>query len=406
MLSKINLIKILFFSSFLVSSIFCFGDLKELQKEPFKKRIGNYSKYLRTPNPQSLKTLKQARSNSTPNTAIRAKNLKTNQFKRSTLGAMQTLSLDYFRNLHDTFLKNVQIFRFWIQFLKLRPELGLKEFKIRTQHLRNITLQGTETSIQIRQKLIDISKFMKELAAEVQDNSIQFIETSYYAKLLTSQARINFLVDTMGFYIDHLATLQTFQFSNLVSELELLIHSVESINSKHWEKSFESISLKDQAALITKIKNLTKQKLKSFKQIKQNYIYAESQILLDRDQIKTKALPTSRKATRAEVINYRNLQKSFQEKITNFLDRETIQLQILKHKSLQSKKWLSNYPNKNTQPTLPLANQLFKDNQNVDSSIEFNKNNLANESDYSSNRTRENFRKTKKTTQITLPDWI
>ena len=88
---------------------------------------------------------------------------------------------------------------------------------------------------------------MKKLTQEVQNNSIQFIETSYYSKLLTSQARINFLIDTLGFYIDHVATLQTYQLKQLVKKLDSIIQQVELINGKHWEKSFESILLKEQA---------------------------------------------------------------------------------------------------------------------------------------------------------------
>ena len=220
------------------------------------------------------------------------------------------MGLDYFRNLHETFLQNVQIFRFWIQFLKLRPDLGLKEFKIRTQQLRNTILQGTEASIQTRQQLIKISNFIKDLEYEVRNNSIQFIETPLYTKLVTSQARINFLIDSVGFYVDHLATLQTFQLKNLVEELDFVIEQIELINAESWNKSFDSILLKEQPTLITKIKKLTRQKLNDFKQIKQNYIYAESQILVKRDEIKPKKLPASRDATREEEINFSNLQKT------------------------------------------------------------------------------------------------
>ena len=102
------------------------------------------------------------------------------------------------------------------------------------------------------------------------------------------RARINFLIDTLGFYIDHVATLQTYQLKQLVKKLDSIIQQVELINSKHWEKSFESILLKEQAVLVTDIKNLTREKLKDFKQIKQNYIYAESQILVNRDARKCK----------------------------------------------------------------------------------------------------------------------
>ena len=146
--------------------------------------------------------------------------------------------------------------------LKLRPDLGLKEFKIRTQQLRNTILQGTEASIQTRQQLIKISNFIKDLEYEVRNNSIQFIETPLYTKLVTSQARINFLIDSVGFYVDHLATLQTFQLKNLVEELDFLIEQIELINAESWNKSFDSILLKEQPTLITKIKKANPTKIK------------------------------------------------------------------------------------------------------------------------------------------------
>ena len=376
--------------------------MKEVRKEPFKDRISSYAKYLRTPSETSLKPVRLNTKNSIQ---LTKKNTKDTQLKRSRLGAIQSLSLEYFRNLHETFLQNVQVFRYWIQFLKLRPKLGLKEFKIRTQQLRNSILQGTEASIQTRQQLIKVSNFMKELTQEVQNNSIQFIETSYYSKLLTSQARINFLIDTLGFYIDHVATLQTYQLKQLVKKLDSIIRQVELINGKHWEKSFESILLKEQAVLVTDIKNLTREKLKDFKQIKQNYIYAESQILVNRDEIKPKTLPYSRSATRAEVLNYRDLQKDFLVKITKFIDHQTIQFNILKHKLVQSKKWLINYPTKTTQPLIPLANQLFKSGQSVQSNTNFSTN-IPNKLKQFSNGNSNGEIETTNLSQTALPDWI
>lgn len=403
MLSKLHVFKILLFTLLLVQSALCFGDLKEIRKEPFKARIGNYSKYLKAPSIKSSKILKPARSNIISNKPT-VNNKKYQRLKRSSLGAIQSLGLDYFRNLHETFLQNVQIFRFWIQFLKLRPDLGLKEFKIRTQQLRNTILQGTEASIQTRQQLIKISNFIKDLEHEVQNNSIQFIETPLYSKLVTSQARINFLIDSVGFYVDHLATLQTFQLKNLVEELDFVIEQIELINAEYWNKSFDSILLKEQPTLITKIKKLTRQKLNDFKQIKQNYIYAESQILVKRDEIKPKKLPASRDATREEEINFSNLQKNFIEKITEFTERESIQLQILKHKITQAKKWLTDYPTIGSQPLIPLANQLFKSNQNIQPNKHFN--NFLKKPKTVSIERRSRTSSTIRSNRIDLPDWI
>ncbi len=400
-----------FFNSLLFVSLFlvahhCFSDFKILKKEPFKDRMGSYSKYLRATKSSQPNSLKIVRPNFNNIPQEKGNNRSSNRLRRSKLGAIQSLSLNYFRNLHSTFLNSVKIFRFWIQFLKLKPELGLKEFKIRTQQLRNAILQGSETSIQIRKQLINVNKFMEDLSQDLQNNSIQFIETPYYSKLLTSQARVNFLMNTLGFYVDHIATLQTFQLNNLVKELDSTIQRVESINTKHWEKSFKSILLKEQEVLITNIKNLTRDKLKSFKQIKQNYVYAESQILVNRDEIKSKKLPSSRKALHTEVLDYKKLQKSFQDKITKFIDQETIQFQILNHKSQQSKKWLIDNPSKAVYPLLPLANQLFNDNHNSNLNTKF--------SNIESSKKSMDFLNEKKQIQNNLfiqsenkfPDWI
>ena len=406
MMSKKRFFKPLFFVSFFLVSHHCFSDLREIKKEPFKDRISTYAKYLRAAKTNSAKPLKQVRLNLNSISQEKKNHSEHVQLKRSRLGGMQSLSLEYFRNLHDTFLQNVQIFRFWIQFLKLRPELGLKEFKIRTQQLRNAILQGSETSIQIRKQLVKVTHFMEDLSLDLQNNSIQFIETPYYSKLLTSQARVNFLMDTLGFYVDHVATLQTFQLNNLVKELDLIIQKVESINIKHWEKSYENISLKEQAVLITEIKNLTREKLKSFKQIKQNYVYAESQILVNRDQINSKKLPSSRKANRTEILNYQKLQKSFQDKIAKFVDQETIRFQILKHKSQQSKKWLINNPTKTVKPILPLANQLFKNSNNKNFDTKLSNTPSSKNPQHPLKKNAQSPTKSVIQTKTSLPDWI
>ena len=188
--------------------------------------------------------------------------------------------------------------------------------------------------------------------------------------------------------------------------MDLIIQKVESINIKHWEKSYENISLKEQAILITEIKNLTRQKLKSFKQIKQNYVYAESQILVNRDEINSKKVPSSRKARRTEILNYQKLQKSFQDKIAKFLDQETIRFQILKHKSQQSKKWLINNPTKTVQPILPLANQLFKNSNNKNLSIKLSNTRSSKNSKQPLNKNVQSPTKSAIQTKTSLPDWI
>ena len=404
--TKIHAISTLLYLSLLISSLHCFSNLKEIKKEPFNDRIGSYSKYLKTSVKKPSENLKSARIESQSKIQITKQTPTQTRLKRSKLGAIQSLSLEYFRNLHKTFMQNIKIFRFWIQFLKLRPELGLKEFKIRTQQLRNVILQGTEASIQTREQLIKVSDFMKDLSEEIQNNSIEFIETPYYSKLITSQSRVRFLTETLGFYVDHVATLQTYHLNNLVKELDSIIHQVESINGKHWEKSFESILLRDQAILITEIKKLTREKLKGFRQVKQNYIYAESQILINRDEIKPTTLPSSRIATRAEVFKYRNLQKSFLEKITKFVDEENIQFQILKHNSARSEKWLSDYPRKDTQPLIPLANQLFQNNNSTLSVTKSKNNKLKNRSQVSTDKNHHGMHKSTNLGQMILPDWI
>ena len=172
------------------------------------------------------------------------------------------------------------------------------------------------------------------------------------------------------------------------------------------QKCVENRSKIKKLYAITEIKRLTRKKLKDFRQIKQNYTYAESQILVNRDEIKPKKLPSSRKASRTEVLSYQKIQKSFLEKITKFIDQETIQFQILRHKSAQSKKWLTNYPTKNTQPLIPLANQLFKNSLSDQPAVKSGENNFANESEHVSSEIADSLNETIDLDKKELPDWI
>ena len=112
------------------------------------------------------------------------------------------------------------------------------------------------------------------------------------------------------FYVDHLATFTDIPIENLVEELDFVIEQIELINAESWNKSFDRDITERATNPNHQNQKLTRQKLNDFKQIKQNYIYAESQILVKRDEIKPKKLPASRDATREEEINFSNLQKT------------------------------------------------------------------------------------------------
>lgn len=335
---------------------------KQVAIPPLKDRFQNYTKYLRS---GSIKhDIRKPDHQFVPsrNTSNKSTIQDPRRLKRSKLGRVKSLTLEYFQNLHEIFSENVLIFRFWMQFLSLRPELGLKEFKVRTQQLRNSVLQSLENSIKIRRRLISMSDFIKSLSSEIEANSIQFIETPLYSKLATSNARVNFLQQTLSFYVDHVATIQIFQFKNLVKELDKMISHTEKINAKNWDSSFKSILLKNQEQLINQIKELTQKQLASFKQIKQNYIYAETQILTGEDNFQAKHLPSRRQAQRSEQIAFRKLQNSFHNKIEKSIEEEAVQLSLLKHQITLQKKWLNNNPSKTGYPDIPLANIFFTGN--------------------------------------------
>lgn len=359
MLSKWFITSIVLLLNFCCISSYLAVEPKQIAIPPLKDRFQNYTKYLRSG------TIKQDRRKSdyqlTPPRKILSKDSiqEPRRLKRSKLGRIKSLTLEYFQNLHEIFSENVLVFRFWMQFLRLRPELGLKEFKVRTQQLRNSLLQGLENSIKTRNRLISVNDFIKSLSSEIEAHSIQFIETPLYSKLATSNSRINFLQQSLSFYVDHVATVQIFQFENLVTELDALVTQTEKINAENWNSSFKSILLKNQEQLVNEIKELTQKQLASFKQIKQNYIYAETQILIDEDNFQPKNLPSKRQADRSEQIAFRKLQNAFHLKIEKSIENEAIQLSLLKHQIKLQKKWLNNNPSKTGYPDIPLANILF-----------------------------------------------
>lgn len=308
-----------------------------------EKRIETYRKYMRqgkleipignsTQGKQSIKArprLPQADKTET-------------RYTRATVGLeeeikeMEEIKTSYFKKLFSVYQSTGITWKQFIQLLKSKNNLSLKEFKIRSQQLKLHLIKGKENVSSIKIQLQKVLKFHQEIHQTLQEETVSFMGSVYYSKLMRSLSLISFQKDLYNLLLNQVIDKELFTLNQSLSRVENWINESKTINQSNWDKSYHSIPLKDSSALTHQIKEDIESTLADFQNLKKYFIYAETQLLSSYKEGFTP--PGTGSNTNLDYHRFSKIEEKLQNRIREFIQQEKLDRAILSTRMKNSRK--------------------------------------------------------------------
>jgi|GEM_PF-1429757 len=308
-----------------------------------EKRIETYRKYMRQGKLEiPIGNSTQGKQSIKANPRLPQADKTETRYTRATVGLeeeikeMEEIKTSYFKKLFSVYQSTGITWSQFIQLLKSKNNLSLKEFKIRSQQLKLHLIKGKENVSGIKIQLQKVLKFHQEIHKTLQEETVSFMGSVYYSKLMRSLSLISFQKDLYHLLLNQVIDKELFTLNQSLGRVENWINESKTINQSNWDKSYHSIALKDSSTLTHQIKEDIESTLTDFQNLKKYFIYAETQLLSSYKEGFTP--PGTGSNTNLDFHRFSKIEERLQKRIREFLQQEKVDRAILSTRMKNSSK--------------------------------------------------------------------
>ncbi|MBW7876893.1 MAG: hypothetical protein H3C47_13010 [Candidatus Cloacimonetes bacterium] len=315
---------------------------------------------------------------------------------------LQTQRIDrlhemYFQSLFSQYTQIRDFYRHFISFLKESPDLGVVDFRIRTQQFYSMLGSSLENLSLTRKHLEELEQILGTRLKSVEQLSMQYMDTSLSPSLTIAAQTIKSQLLGYHFLLKEILKRQI----DVLMELQINLNSLQKqallIEEKVWQTSKNRIPLKSDADIIKQIRKTVSEAASRLQEVRNAFTYAEASLSAQSSKkahltpVGSKAMDPTRLKESKKAIAWET------EQLKNSIESQALSLKVIQRLTAQASEGVP--------PDLHLpvlSAHLFFSHTNPDQKI------LKDQpkKEISSSAFESEPEKVEKTWEAPLPDWI
>ncbi len=271
--------------------------------------------------------LKQKKADARPNKAPAPE--KPKEIKALKTSQISSLHKKYFELLFRNYEKQLQIGRFFGEYLRQAQQVSLTEVKIKSQKLQ-ASFGGALEDLNLTSLHLErIQTQLKNSIRELQELCIASMETPLYSQFSNLKLELEFELNSYNFLLSEMVKLQSFHFGKMHQALQNVANVIDGRQAKLWHKSSAFQLLSEESEVVQALRQTNQAEAIGFRKIRESFVYMDAELLQRENKISQIRVPATRNAERAEIVTGEKRLALLQKNLSLFLESQLVELRIL-----------------------------------------------------------------------------
>lgn len=295
--------------------------------------------------------------------------------------------------LFSIYEQNVEIMRFFQEFLKANPDISLEELRIKTQQLKFNLASYIEILSLIRSSIERNQLTLKETEQKVAQLSVQYMNRPHYSDFANAKQNLDFESRVFNFFLLEITDMNTAALLRMHQRVIEIIEKITTSEKINWSRSNRNLLLSQELDLVQMLRQNNNTSRTEFLNLRNYFRYTELEIVNAQDKIQSIKAPVARELSQAEAWDLDNTLTAINDNLIIFGEQELINQNIMR---TRLEKMIETPLNPQELLIGPLSRHLFF-NQSIDY--------LETKTTESTTELEDNTSNAL-TLDIPLPDWI
>ncbi len=184
----------------------------------------------------------------------------------------------YFQSLFSQYTQVRDFYRHFINFLKESPNLGVVDFRIRTQQFHSMLGSSLENLSLTRKHLKELEAILQSRLQSVEQITMRYMDTNLAPALTIAAQGIKNQLLGYHFLLQETTRRQLDVLVELQSNLQALQNQALSIEQAAWQTSKNRIPLQSDPEILRQIRQTMSQAASRLQEVRNAFTYAEASI--------------------------------------------------------------------------------------------------------------------------------
>jgi hypothetical protein len=292
---------------------------RENKPGALEAKIGPYEKYFR--NAEVSHNSKPVRNNETKSDTRRT---------ALNINALNRINRNNYAMLFSVYEQNVEIMRFFMEFLKANPDISLEELRVKTQQLKfNIAscieiLSQIKTSVERNKSTLEETE---QLAAQL---TVKYMNKPHYSDFANARQKLDFENRVFNFFLAEITNMNTANLVRLHERIKAIIEKITETEQINWSRSNKNLLLSAEPVLVQMIRQNNNSAREEFLSLRNYFRYTELEIVAAQDKLQPIRPPVSQNLSQAEAWELEKAIEAFHEGLRAFCEQEFISQNIIR----------------------------------------------------------------------------